>query len=288
MSSSVMSFDDMMDLPLLDSSPLKAPTPLASLTPATAVLPSPSLQSATAPVALRKRAAEDMSQYADQVSHDRKLVKTDHDELTAFSKAAWVIPKHLHSKINENAAVLMIDASIPAYRDDKGFTAEMKTEKDAVDAVASDISKVLTAKRSIMKGAIISLLGSALTRGRTSWPGALDIVELSHLIVAKLKVWVKVDIHLCGRVAVLCKLISEKNDYKYWGDVDKKLASVRERHPDTKSQSKWIKQHMLDPDLVLYKHVDLKNLEHSSSGATVPVAGPSTLPADEDPSDDGN
>lgn len=33
-------------------------------------------------------------------------------------------------------------------------------------------------------------------------------------------------------------MISEKNNNKYWGDVDKKLASTRDKHLDPTKQSK--------------------------------------------------
>jgi hypothetical protein len=48
------------------------------------------------------------------------------------------------------------------------------------------------------------------------------------------------------------------------------------------SNGRWIKQRMLDPDLLLYKHADLTKLSTTASVPAVPVAGPSTLP----PSDD--
>jgi hypothetical protein len=103
---------------------------------------------------------------------------------------------------------------------------------------------------------VISSLGSPPPEGSEQRTGALDIVELSHLLISKLKVRVKIDIRLCGRVAILVrsssnrtcsahgllffqrKLISEKNDNTYWGAVDKQLANVRKKHPDPVKQSK--------------------------------------------------
>ncbi|KAJ7880198.1 hypothetical protein B0H13DRAFT_2345662 [Mycena leptocephala] len=83
------------------------------------------------------------------------------------------------------------------------------------------------------------------------------------------------------------KLISEGTDNKYWGAVDKKLGAVRKSYPDAKSQSKWIKKRMLDPDLLLYKHADLTKLAATASVPAVSVAGPSTLPpTDDTPLDD--
>jgi hypothetical protein len=274
---------------------------------------SPSPLPGNAVPARRKRPAEDMSQFAGDVSRAHKLPKAEHDELTTYSRmgrveqsitmmghilalkrqqslilpadAIWVVPKRLHNKISEHAAILLADSSIPAYRDDKigpsklltdmvlanpdwGFGVHLKSEKDAMDTLSSEVSIVLTAKRNTIKTVIISSLGSSPPEGSNQRTSALDIVELSHLIVSKLKVRVKVDLRVCGRVAILWKLISEKNDNTYWGAVDKKLADVRKKHQDPVKQSKWIKQYMLDPDLALYKHVELRDLE---TGPDVPV-----------------
>ncbi|KAJ7306315.1 hypothetical protein DFH08DRAFT_1054531 [Mycena albidolilacea] len=323
MSATNLSFDDMMHLPL-DSSPLKAPSVIDSPLPRTVSISplreSPTPLPTSTLVARCKRPVEDMTQYAGDVARVHKLVKVDHDELTSFSnlwcaeqaitmmghilalkhqqsliqpaEVAWVVPKRLHTKIDEHAAVLIADASIPAYRNDKigpgkllmdivlanpgwGFSAHMKLEKDAMDTLSSEISRVLT--------------GSPPLAGQTSRPGSLDIVELSNLIISKLKVRVKVDLRLCGRVAILHKLITETTDAKYWGAVDTKLADVRATHPDPAKQSKWIKVRILDLDLVQYRHVDLKDLASGPVVPAVPVAGPSTLPtASHDDDDDDN
>ncbi|KAF7349038.1 hypothetical protein MVEN_01425400 [Mycena venus] len=331
MSDTNLSFDELMDLPLVDSSPLKEPSRANSPLPGLTIpdLPeSPSPFPGNVVPARRKRPAEDMSQFAAEVARAHKLPKAEHDELATYSKmcrveqsitimghilalkrqqnlimpadAAWVVPKRLHNKINEHAAILIADSSIPAYRNDTigpsklltdmvlanpdwGFGLHLKLEKDAMDTLSSEVSSVLTAKRNIVKTVIISSLGSSPPDGSEQRTGALDIVELSHLIISKLKVRIKVDIRLCGRIAILRKLISERNDNTYWGAVDKKLANVRKKHQDPVKQSKWIKQHMLDPDLALYKHVELNDLATGPSVPVVPVAGPSRLP---DASDD--
>ncbi|KAJ7350943.1 hypothetical protein DFH08DRAFT_1079014 [Mycena albidolilacea] len=337
MAASSSSFDEMLDMPL-NSSPLKALSRTPSPDPGLKVLSLP--DSPTPQPARRKRPAEDMSQYAGEISRAHKLVKADHDELACFAKlgrseqsisimghllalghqqrllqpaeAAWVVPKRLYNKIEVKAALLIADASIPAYRAANigpgkllmdsvlanpgwGFTAEMREEKDAMDGLNSVISKVLTSKRNVVKTVILSSLGSPSTAGETGRTGALDIVELSKLILTKLKVAVKVDLRMCGRVSVLRKIVSEANlsDNKYWTAVDKKLAKVRTSHPNADKQSKWIKQYMLDPDLALYKHVELKNLIAIAGVPAVPVAGPSTLSADAsdtvpDSDDDGS
>ncbi|KAJ7334012.1 hypothetical protein DFH08DRAFT_965771 [Mycena albidolilacea] len=325
MSDNNLSFDELMDLPLADSSPLKSPIS-GPIIPDLQESPSP--LSGNVVSARRKRPAEDMSQFAGEVARAHKLPKAEHDELATYSKmgraeqsiammghifalkrqqnliipadAAWAVPKRLHSKISEHAAILIADSSIPAYRNDKigpskllmdmvlanpdwGFGLHLKSEKDAMDTLSSEVSLVLTAKRNTIKTVVISSLGSSPPEGSEQRTDALNIVELSHLLISKLKVRVKVDIRLCGRVAILRKLIAEKNDNTYWGAVDRQLANVRKKHPDPVKQSKWIKQHMLDPDLALYKHVELKDLASGPGVPFVPMAGPSRLP---DASDD--
>ncbi|KAF8177794.1 hypothetical protein K438DRAFT_1769892 [Mycena galopus ATCC 62051] len=91
--------------------------------------------------------------------------------------------------------------------------------------------------------------------------GALDIVELLQLIISKLK----------------RKLIPEKNSNSYWGAIDKKLANAPKKHQDLAKQSKWIKQHMLDPDWTFYKKLEWNDLATGPGVPTVPVAGPSRL-----------
>ncbi|KAJ7730512.1 hypothetical protein B0H14DRAFT_2998950 [Mycena olivaceomarginata] len=326
MSDTNLSFDELMDLPLADSSPLKSPISSPTI---------PDLQESPSPLsghvvsARRKRPAEDMSQFAGEVARAHKLPKAEHDELATYSKmgraeqsiammghifalkrqqnlimpadAAWAVPKRLHNKISEHTAIIIADSSIPAYRNDKigpsklltdmvlanpdwGFGLHLKSEKEAMDTLSSEVSLVLTAKRNTIK-----------TVDRSSGPSALDIVRALTPAYFQAQVRVKVDIRLCGRVAIWCrKLISEKNDNTYWGAVDRQLANVRKKHPDPcqavqvsvfcrQPLIRWIKQHMLDPDLALYKHVELKDLATGPGVPFVPVAGPSRLP---DASDD--
>ncbi|KAJ6548878.1 hypothetical protein B0H19DRAFT_1237508 [Mycena capillaripes] len=106
------------------------------------------------------------------------------------------------------------------------------------------ISRVLIGERNLVEAIILTSLGSPPLAGQTSRPGSLDIVELSNLIISGLK----------------RKLITETTGLKYWGAVDTKLADVRATHPNPAKQSKWIKQRILDPDLVRYKHVELEDV----------------------------
>jgi hypothetical protein len=90
MALSHMSFGDMMDMPL-DSSPLKSSSPTTSPTHSSDLPPvpdSPTPQGANAPQVQRKRPGEDLSQFATGVARANKLVKTDHDQLTVFSKVS--------------------------------------------------------------------------------------------------------------------------------------------------------------------------------------------------------
>ncbi|KAJ6601790.1 hypothetical protein DFH09DRAFT_1069341 [Mycena vulgaris] len=106
-------------------------------------------------------------------------------------------------------------------------------------------------------------------------PGAMNIADLAEAILATLKVKsITLDIRMCGRIAVLRQLISENDDKKYCGDVDKELASVRAKHPDPVRQSRFIKRYVLDPDFQTYRAVDLTSL----ATPPAPVAGPSTAP----------
>ncbi|KAJ7939900.1 hypothetical protein B0H13DRAFT_1850103 [Mycena leptocephala] len=142
-----------------------------------------------------------------------------------------------------------------------GFAPEMKDEKHAVDAVMSVISSVLISKRNTVKTVILSSLGSDPVDPATSAlrPGTMNIVDLATAILNKLK----------------RKLVSENDDNKYWGDVDKNLVSAREKHSAPVKQSRFIKRYILDPDLETYGAVEL----NSFATPSVPVAGPSSAPA---------
>ncbi|KAJ7146625.1 hypothetical protein C8R44DRAFT_724374 [Mycena epipterygia] len=289
MASTNLSFDDIMDLPL-DPSPLplsrhSSPTARATITEPP---PPPSLN----PCPLqRKRPAENMPQYAGEVSCAHKLVKPDHDKLVEFAQsgraeqmvllAGQLLALGHHQRQLQPADIPVSvqeasDPSIPAYRDDKigptklltdmvlanpdwGFTAKMKAERDAKDALNTSISKALISKRNIIKTAICGSLGSDPVDGSTLRPGALNIAQLSSHILSKLKVTTKVDLRLM---------------ITHWGAVDKKLVGIRDKHPEAKNQSRFIKQRMLDPDMAVCGVIDLNALARTPS---VPAADPSTV-----------
>lgn len=81
-----LSFDEMVDMPL-DSSPLKEPpaTTVTAMGSSLSRSESPSPLS-TAMISGRKRPAEDLSQFANEISRAHKLAKPDHDELAKFSQ----------------------------------------------------------------------------------------------------------------------------------------------------------------------------------------------------------
>ncbi|KAJ7861999.1 hypothetical protein B0H14DRAFT_2741092 [Mycena olivaceomarginata] len=304
---------DTFDMPL-DSSPLRATSPQSPGSPS----PLP------APVVPRlKRPAEDMSQFAGEVSRAHKLKKEDHEALIGFSALGrgeqlvslagqllaiahrqsliqpaakeWKVPKKLMDKLTTQAGPLMVDPSIPAYRDTKigpaklltdmvlvnpswGFGTELRDEKHAMDALGTAVSGVLTSRRNLVKNTILGSLGSEPEDPNISVlrPDALNVVDLAQAIIVKLKVKsVPLDIRMCGRIAILRQLVSESDDTKYWTNVDKQLAGIRASHPDPAKQSKWIKKYVLDPDFQTYGTVDLTSL---ATGASVHVGRPSTAP----------
>ncbi|KAJ7832376.1 hypothetical protein B0H13DRAFT_2370955 [Mycena leptocephala] len=143
MSSGGLSFDAAMEMPL-DSSPLKEPSPRAPAAPSTVR----STPESPSPVGTTiKRRAEDLTQFAGEVSRAHKLAKSDHDDLARFSKLGqgeqmvylagqllalgngqkliqpaaqdWKVPKQLAAKIESKCRTLVADSTIPAYRDDK-------------------------------------------------------------------------------------------------------------------------------------------------------------------------
>ncbi|KAJ7077620.1 hypothetical protein C8R44DRAFT_755132 [Mycena epipterygia] len=290
MASTNLSFDDIRDLPL-DPSPFPLSRHSSPTARATITEPPPSPSPNPRPLQ-RKRPAEDMPQYAGEVSRAHKLVKPDHDKLVEFAQsgraqqmvllAGQLLALGHHQRQLQPADIPVSvqeasDPSIPAYRDDKigptklltdmvlanpdwGFTAKMKAERDTKDALNTSISKALISKRNIIKTAICGSLGSDLVDGSTLRPGALNIAQLSSHILSKLKVTTKVDLRLCGRIAVLRKVVVEQNDNTYWGAVDKKLVGICDKHPEAKNQSRFIKQRMLDPDMAVYGAIDLNAL----------------------------
>ncbi|KAJ7898976.1 hypothetical protein B0H13DRAFT_1884078 [Mycena leptocephala] len=298
MSGSRKSMADLLDMPL-DSSPLKAPSPRVTtppddMPPLRPESPSPPQVS----ILQRKRPAEDLTQYAGEVARANKLKKEDHNALASFSKlgrgeqmvyiaghllalghqqkliqpapADWKVPKSLLACVNcffhdvhPNKLLTDLVLANPSW----GFPPEMKDETHAVDALGTAISGVLISKRNIVKTAVLGSLGSDPDEDATSplRPGALNIVDLSAVVLEKLKVKsVKVDVRMCGRIAILRKMISEKNN------------NTRDEHPDPTKQSKFIKKFILDPDLEMYGAVDLNSL--ATPAAPGPIAGPSTTP----------
>ncbi|KAJ6534895.1 hypothetical protein B0H19DRAFT_1080309 [Mycena capillaripes] len=290
---------DMFDMPL-DSSPLKAPSPVRAIPPGSAAQSPPSPGSPSplqAPVVPRlKRPAEDMSQFAGEVSRAHKLMKEDHEALMGFSALgrgeqmvslagqllaiahhqSLIQPVAKEWKVLRSSCKLLTDLVLanPSW----GFGAELKDEKHATDALGTAVSGVLVSRRNLVKNTILGSLGSEPEDPNISVlrPGAMNIVNLAQAILVKLKVKsVPLDIRMCGRIAILRQLVSERDDTKYWTNVDKELAGIRTSYPDPVKQSKWIKKYVLDRDFQTYGAVDLTSL---ATGASVHVGCPSTAP----------
>ncbi|KAJ7715043.1 hypothetical protein B0H16DRAFT_1477674 [Mycena metata] len=245
---------------------------------------------------------EQMISLAGHVSalgQQQKLLLPD-DGTWKAGKRLVVYPPEFHTylahreaqdKIKSKSVTLIADCTIPAYLNDKigptkllmdivllraedwGFPAKLKDEKYVIDSLTSIISGACIATRNKVKSLVLSSIGTDPAAGTTTRIGALDIVELTRLILSKLKLDPDhADVRMCGRVAILRKLVTEISDAKYWGAVDKQLANIRAKHTDPKAQSRWIKKAMLDPDLAAYGQVDLESLNATPS---VPVTGPS-------------
>ncbi|KAJ7790421.1 hypothetical protein B0H14DRAFT_3501639 [Mycena olivaceomarginata] len=248
--------------------------------------------------------------FAGEVSRVHKLKKEDHEALIGFSSlgrgeqmvslAGQLLAIALHQSL------IQPNPSIPAYRDTNigpkkllldmvhanpawGFPVEMKDEKYATDALGTVISVILANKCNLVKN-ILGSLGSDPENSDADLlrPDAMNIINLAKAILVKLKVKsVPLDIHMCGRVAVLRQLVLESDDNKYWSSVDKDLVSVRTKYPDPVLQSRFIKRYilyyfvqfrnleiLLDPDFQTYGAVDLTSLATPS----VRTAGSSTAP----------
>ncbi|KAJ7857113.1 hypothetical protein B0H14DRAFT_3448085 [Mycena olivaceomarginata] len=227
--------------------------------------------------------AEDLSQFAGEVSQVHKLKKKDHEALIGFSSlgrgeqmvslAGQLLAIALHQSL------IQPNPSIPAYRDTNigpkkllldmvhanpawGFPVEMKDEKYATDTLGTAISVILANKCNLVKN-ILGSLGSDPENSDADLlcPDAMNIVDLAKAILVKLKVKsVPLDIRMCGWVAVLCQLVLESDNNKYWSSVDKDLA--------------FIKRYILDPDFQTYGTVDLTSLATPS----VRTTGSSTAP----------
>ncbi|KAF8147590.1 hypothetical protein K438DRAFT_1944102 [Mycena galopus ATCC 62051] len=303
----------------LDSSPLKPASEPGS--PSRQNSPGPRSDSPT-PMTPRatqhKPPAEDMTQFAAGVARVHKLNKVNHDQLQTFAQynqseqliylagsvfslahhqrllkpadAPVELPKKLRSKILEHSSILLLDASIPAYRDEKigpvkllmdpidahgvswSFTDEMKGDRDQMKALKEEIGGVLTPKRNGIKNLILGSLGNDPAPGETLRPDALNVVDLADAITSQQKdTSLKVDAALCGRIALLRKVLTEDPTNKYWTTVDTQLAQLRVKYPDTIKLSKFIKRYILDIDCETYGSATIPGLA-ATSKARAPAA----------------
>ncbi|KAJ7022963.1 hypothetical protein C8F04DRAFT_1272030 [Mycena alexandri] len=234
-------FDDLIDSPL-DSSALKAASPRPVATPGSPAAsetdtPSPSATAIAPQFRLHKRPAEDMSQFAEEVSRDHKLPKLEHDKLLKFAKlkpaeqiisltghilaiaqhqkliqpadGTFKVGARLMDKIKAKSAIFIADSTILAYLDDKigdgMFFDQVLSHPDwgfklKDEKYAMDI---LNTTISLACIAVLSSLGTVPTVG-TLRSGALNVVDLTRAILFKLKFDANlVDVRMCGRVAIL-------------------------------------------------------------------------------------
>ncbi|KAJ6552359.1 hypothetical protein B0H10DRAFT_1261808 [Mycena sp. CBHHK59/15] len=210
----------------------------------------------------------------------------------------YTLPLCLKNKIDEKAFVLLMDWSLLAYCNERigapkllmdlveanpgwGFVGDVRTEKNKYDVVGTFASKCLTLRRNNIKSLVKNSCGSDPEDPNvTLRPDTLNIVELTNLLLKQYKKTglVTIDAPLCGRVAILCQLISENDDSKYWQTVDSQLADLRAKYPDNKVLSKFIKRKILDADFALYGRVNLKQLTMSTPTVTVSPSSPATPP----------
>jgi len=154
-----------------------------------------------------------------------------------------------------------------------GFTVDMRADRDQIKALKDEIGSVLTPKRNAIKNTILASLGSDPSEGEILRPDALNVVELADTLTSQQKISAKVDVALCGRVALLRKIVTEEPGNRYWTTVDSELANLRAKHPNATNLSKFIKRYILDEDFKIYGSVDIPGLSrssHSRRQATVP------------------
>ncbi|KAJ7796772.1 hypothetical protein B0H14DRAFT_3494448 [Mycena olivaceomarginata] len=316
---------------LLDSSPLKPDSVAGSPTaePGSPVRPDdPTTPSPTCTVSRstqNKRPAEDMTQFATEVSRVHKLTKVDHKQLQTFSKypqaeqliflagsifslahhqrllvptdTPIVLPKKLQGKILDYASIVMLNPSVPAYRNEKigavklltdlittngvlwGFTDDMKDDCHQMKAVKDKAGGALTTRQNGIKNMITASLGDAPPLGETLRSNTLNIVELTEALISQQKVkTIKIDVALCGCVAVLRQVVTEDPSNKYWTTVDSELENLQVKYPDPVKMSKFIKKHILDPDFKTYGATDIPGLSRpSASRARRPQASASAV-----------
>ncbi|KAJ7144016.1 hypothetical protein C8R44DRAFT_865012 [Mycena epipterygia] len=161
------------------------------------------------------------------------------------------------NKILEHASIMLMDPSIPAYRDEKiglnkllmdvvllngaswGFTVEMQADQEQLKAVKEEISSILTTKRNVIQTTICGSLGSDPIEPAVLRPDDINIVDLAQLLGSKQKATVKVGTKVCGRIALLCKSIGDVKDHTYWTTVDSELVKLRLKYPIATDMSRY-------------------------------------------------
>ncbi|KAJ7305500.1 hypothetical protein DFH08DRAFT_1089035 [Mycena albidolilacea] len=260
------SLSQLAELPL-DSSPLKPDSlPNSPIRRSPVRLDNPTTPSPTRSIAQtvqHKRPAEDMTQFATEISRVHKLTKSFHSPITSDSSH--------QGKILDNVSILILDSSIPAYRNEKIGPVKLLTDLVISHGVSWGFTDAMKGDRDQMKlrnGVKHTILGS---RGNDPAPGqtlrsdALNIVELMEALISQQKlITLKIDVALCGRVALLRQVITEAPGNAYWTTVDTELANLRNKYPVAADLSRFIKRHVLDPDFKTYGSVDIPGLARAS------------------------
>ncbi|KAJ7314929.1 hypothetical protein DFH08DRAFT_820902 [Mycena albidolilacea] len=210
-----------------------------------------------------------------------------HQPLLVPTDAPIVLPKKLQGKILDYASIVMLDPSVPAYHNEKigavkllmdliitngvswGFTNKMKDDHHQMKAVKDEAGGALTTRRNGIKNTITASLGDASHLGETLCPNTLNIVELMEALISQQKVkTIKIDVALCGCVAVLRQVVTEDPSNKYWTTVDSELENLQVKYPNPVKMSKFIKKHMLDPDFKTYGAANIPKLSRPSASRT--------------------
>ncbi|KAJ7839479.1 hypothetical protein B0H14DRAFT_3458727 [Mycena olivaceomarginata] len=169
-----------------------------------------------------------------------------HSPITSDSshqvKPPIVLPKKLQGKILDNASILILDSSIPAYRNEKigpvklltdlvishgvswGFTDAMKGDRDQMKAVKDDIGGALTSRRNGVKHTILGSRGNDPAPGQTLRSDALNIVELTEALISQQKL-------ITHKMMWPSSGHHRGSGNAYWTTVDTELANLRNKYP---------------------------------------------------------
>ncbi|KAJ7467267.1 hypothetical protein B0H11DRAFT_2281255 [Mycena galericulata] len=243
----------------------------------------------------RKRAAEDLGQYADQVARKLRLTTEAQEELKSFTQlpaprqSVWIaahmlagnnqisslvpaesvyrIPTDLEGHIDQTTFLALVDHQAFNYvyiekHASWGLTARVKSDKSKFSVIKLRIRDKLTQYRNLLKGAIEE---SMVPPGEPVRKDALNVLVLCQRILAvgaKVAPDVKVSMEMAARVAYLRFHYKLKVDarLRFWDDVDKGLAEVRETTRGNREELSRLFSRSLSDDLKIYGQVKLDHL----------------------------